>query len=173
MKLFSKKGAVNVSGILFLTVGCATTTDPYECANRGIGAVTCQGAVAAETEIRRETLQKEQGALSDQLQELEAAQEKEATLQARVNALKGRLLKQQAAISDLMASIEGLRETNRVTEGRYKQLIEELNEVNAKVDRFSNLQTPAYSDDTADELEGFLDGEVAILTSTIERELGL
>lgn len=166
----------NVFAVLSIAVfatGCATTSDPYACADRGVFAVGCHDDVAKETGRRKGEIEQTQRSTAEITKSLEEKRAVEAALQSRVADLKARLAGQRQDLSDLQGRLDEQRASKQLTEERYSELTAELEQLNEKIDYYQNLENLAYSANTADELEYFLETEtVTVRRKIVEGELG-
>jgi septal ring factor EnvC (AmiA/AmiB activator) len=153
--------------VTLLVSGCATTTDPYACANRGVGAVFCQDDVAEETKARKSDLDRTNRDIADITKTNEEKRAIEAELQNRVTRLKSRLTSQRDGLTDLQSQLNAQRAANAVSQERYETLSSQLTEMNKKIDHFENLDNIAYAEQTADDLEYFLDTETVVIRKEI------
>lgn len=145
---------------------CATTTDPYACANQGMGSVVsgCPKAVATETANRQKAVDAISAGNAEIQAQLAASRAVEASLQAEVNSLKADIAKQTSEIGRLRGDLDRKRKQNTITQASYDKAMKELADGEAKL---KSLAASNYSSRTQVTKDQGIVAEVARATARV------
>ena len=159
------------AAVALMTTACATTTtDPYECANQGIFSVTsgCPQDVANETaRMKTEDLAQVENdtvSIKDRIGKLG---EVESDLKARVTTLLAELKDQESDLAVLRKQLDVSRRNNKVSKAEYTRLINDLDDVNDRIEFFEGINSDNYSEKNASDLNDFLTTEVVEIKNRV------
>lgn len=145
---------------------CATTTDPYACANQGIGSMVsgCQKDVRNETANRQKAVDAISAGNAEIQAQLAASRAVEASLQAEVASLKADIAKQTSEIGRLRSDLDRKRKQNAITQASYDKAMKELADGEAKL---KSLAAASYNSRTQLAKDQGIVAEVARATARV------
>lgn len=167
---------IATAAVALATVACATTTDPYECANQGIGSVLS----GCPDDVERETIRIKETNLDSTVRDTEAITAKieerkkhEAELQQQVNDLLAELDRQKADLSALGQQLREKRQRNRISEATFNELDGELRRVNEQIETYQGIEPALYTSETAGKLQEFMETDIVTIRNLVQEvELG-
>lgn len=154
--------------VLGMLGACATTSDPYECASRGVASPFCQGAVNDETKRLEGELTEVEADISATNSEQAQRQQVREQLQARADQLKGELREKSIELDRMRADLAKQLSDNAIDRVTYDTLSSDLEDLSVRIAEYETMPANVYTEETVRQVTSLVEIEYAEFSSRVE-----